>query len=110
VHWQCEVQAFGNFFESLRAMMEKFGDLQPGQPYVPALNKIIQEMIPALNSAEKFTDIVAAFDKNNPSTVVVTSEVAMMKILCDTYYQHRAFKGSVNEANEGPTNELGKAG
>ena len=54
VHWQCEVQAFGNFFESLRAMMEKFGDLQPGEPFLPALDQTIHEMIPELGRAEKF--------------------------------------------------------
>jgi hypothetical protein len=93
VHWQCEVQTFGNFFESLRAMMEKLGDLQPGQPYFPALQKVIAEMIPPLNNDGIFCDILAAFDRKNPSTVTVTlREVAKMKILCDTYYLHRALK------------------
>ena len=93
VHWQCEVQAFGNFFESLRAMMEKFGDLQAGEPFLPALRKVIAEMIPELSNTEKFPDIIVAFDKNDLSGVTVTlSEVAMIKILCDTYYQHRIFK------------------
>jgi len=106
VHWQCEVQAFGNFFESLRAMMEKFGDLQPGQPYLAALDKAIREMIPALNGEEKFPDILSAFDKKDPSGVIVTlSEVAMMKILCDTYYQHRTLKRVVKETSGGPAKE-----
>jgi AbiV family abortive infection protein len=99
VHWQCEMQAFGNFFESLRALMERFGDLQPGEPYLPVLDKIITEMIPELHKADKLMEILPAFDKRDPSGVIVTlSEVAMMKILCDTYYQHRVFREAVREA------------
>jgi len=50
--------------------------------------------------------LLAAFDKKKPSGVVVTlSEVAMMKILCDTYYQHRALKRTIKEATEAPAEE-----
>lgn len=102
VHWQCEVQAFGNFFESLRLLMETFSDLQPGQSYLAALDKFITATIPALNSAEKFLEILPAFDEKNVSGIVVTlSEVAMMKILCDSYYQHRTFKRARKEGDPG---------
>jgi AbiV family abortive infection protein len=36
VHWQCEAQSFGNFFESLRHMMAKNGDWTDGQLFGPS--------------------------------------------------------------------------
>jgi hypothetical protein len=33
IHWQCEVNVFGNFFECLKAMMEDAGDWKPGEKF-----------------------------------------------------------------------------
>ena len=46
IHWQCEVQSFGNFFESLRAMMEQHGDWQAGTPYELAFVRFLDEFFP----------------------------------------------------------------
>lgn len=93
VNWQCELQSFGNLFEGLLGFMEKFGDFKAGGDSLSAVERIIDEMIPSLRHYSKLVEILPAFAMRNPAGITVTlSEVAAMKILCDTYYQYRALK------------------
>lgn len=107
VHWQCELQAFGNFFESLVGMMGKFGDLTDGVDSGAVIERIIDELIPGLRQFSKLVEILPAFARGEPAGVTVTlSEVSAMKILCDTYYQHRALKRFAAESgaeSQGPS-------
>jgi len=98
VHWQCEMQAFGNFFEGLRAMTEKFGELQPGDSILPLFDEFTAEMMPELPNKAKLMEVVAAFERKAHASVVVTlQEVAFLKLICDTYYQHRILKHATKE-------------
>ena len=37
VHWQCESTVFGNFFQSIQAMMKKTGDWKVNEPLTESL-------------------------------------------------------------------------
>ena len=81
VHWQCEVQSFGNFFESLRHMMAKHGDWTEGQPFVPSSLKFIDELFPNLDEKERYAALIEAFDEKKLDGVAVTlKEVSFIKL------------------------------
>ena len=99
VHWQCEGQSFGNFFESLRHMMAKNGDWSEGQPFVPSFLKFIDELFPTFDEKERYTILTKAFDDKKLDGIAVTlKEVAFIKLFCDFYYMRRLSPPPVGEA------------
>jgi AbiV family abortive infection protein len=62
VHWQCEIQSFGNFFESLRHMMKKYGDWAEGQPFMPPFLKFIDALFPGFDEKDRYAAIIKAFE------------------------------------------------
>ena len=90
VHWQCEAQSFGNFFESLRHMMAKHGDWTEGQPFVPSFLKFVDELFPAFDEKDRYAALIKAFeDKKLDGITVTLKEVAFIKLFCDFYYMKR---------------------
>lgn len=90
VHWQCEVQAFGNFFKSLKAMMEELGEASTSEPFLPKLHGFLTETLPQMDEHEHFGAIFQAFETGDFAKVTVTSrDVAMMKTFCDAYFLNR---------------------
>jgi AbiV family abortive infection protein len=87
VHWQCEIQAFGEFFECLRAMMEESGDWTRGTPFEPSLLRFLDQLFPGMEEREHFAEISRHFEAKNFEGVVVTlKEVSIIKIFCDAYF------------------------
>ncbi len=96
VHWQCENQSFGNFFHSIKAMMEESGEWQVGTPFTDALMAYLSVAFPKMDERDHFAKIFDAFDRNEPGTVTVTlKEVSLMKVFCDTYYLHRVMPAAL---------------
>jgi hypothetical protein len=90
VHWQCELQSFGNFFESLRHMMAKHADWSEGQTFVPSFLKFIDELFPNFDEKERYAALIKAFDEKKLDGVIVTlKEVSFIKLFCDAYYIKR---------------------
>jgi AbiV family abortive infection protein len=90
VHWQCEGQSFGNFFESLRHMMARNGDWIEGQPFVPSFLKFIDELFPTFDQKERYASLIKAFEEKKLDGVTVTlKEVSFIKFFCDAYYMRR---------------------
>jgi AbiV family abortive infection protein len=92
VHWQCEMQSFGNFFQSLRAMMTEQGDWQSGTPFEPAFLKFLDSLFPKMDERERYAELCRAFDTEQLTGVVVTlKEVSFIKLFCDAYFlwKHR---------------------
>lgn len=87
VHWQCEVQSFGNFFQSLRAMMAEHKDWQQGTPFEPAILKLLDSLFPQLDERERYAELCRAFDSDQLTGIVVTlKEVSFIKLFCDAYF------------------------
>jgi len=87
VHWQCEVQAFGNFFESLRAMMAERGDWKPGDEFTPSFVRFLDELFPNIDERQRFADICRGFETEQRDNLKITlKEVSFIKLFCDAYF------------------------
>jgi AbiV family abortive infection protein len=86
IHWQCEVQSFGNFFECLRLMMEQHGDWKPGDPFEAAFIRFVDKLFPSFDEKDRYTALIRAFDANDLKSVKITlKEVSFIKLFCDAY-------------------------
>ena len=87
VHWQCEGQAFGNFFECLRAMMEENGDWMRNSPFEPSFLRFLDELFPQMEERERFAEVCRRFEAKNFDGLQITlKEVAFLKLFCDAYF------------------------
>lgn len=91
VHWQCESTVFGNFFESLRAMMSEVGDWKQGEPFEPMLQEYLRKLFPVGDEdIDTFIRIARAFEAKSPESVTVTlKEASFAKLFCDAYFMHK---------------------
>ncbi|KQY97178.1 hypothetical protein ASD45_20955 [Pseudolabrys sp. Root1462] len=90
VHWQCEVQAFGNFFECLRHMMAQQGDWREGKPFEGAFVRFIGELFPEFDETARYVELCRAFDANDATNAKITlKEVSFIKLFCDAYFLHK---------------------
>lgn len=93
VHWQCEVNVFGNFFECLKAMMEKAGDWKPGVNFQNAFLTFLDEMFPGMDERDKYAELAQRFETKKVEGAVITlKEAAFMKLFCDAYFMRNAKK------------------
>jgi len=87
VHWQCEVQAYGNFHESLKAMMKGFGDWAADTAFDIQFIKLIQEFFPSFDEIERYREICRRYESKNIVGLSVTlQEVSFMKLFCDSFF------------------------
>jgi AbiV family abortive infection protein len=87
VHWQCEVQAYGNFHESLKAMMKGFGDWSDGTAFDIQFIHFLRELFPSFDEIERYQEICKRYESKNSSGLVITlKEVSFMKLFCDSYF------------------------
>ena len=106
VHWQCEVQSFGNFFESLRAMMVQQTDWSEGTPFEPAFLKFLDALFPDMDDRARYAELARAFDEKKLEGVIITlKEVSFIKLFCDAYFlkthQAKALKELDQSVDEG---------
>lgn len=87
IHWQCESTAFGNFMESLKAMMEEAGDLKPETNFRDAVLRFLDDLFPGMDEREHIAELCARFESKNFDGVVVTlKDATFMKLFCDAYF------------------------
>lgn len=88
IHWQCESNIFGNFLESLKAMMSVVGDWQEGNPLKPVVAEFLDEVFPGLDEdRDRFLDLVGEFDARSGHELKVTlKEASFAKLFCDAYF------------------------
>ena len=104
VHWQCETNIFGNFFECLKAMMEEAGDLKLGTSFQEVLIRFVADMFPDLDERDHIAALCTRFDAKDLDGVVVTlKDATVMKLFCDAYFL-RAAKQKIQNRQR-PTNE-----
>jgi hypothetical protein len=97
VHWQCEVQAFGNFFECLRAMMQEKGDWKQNTPFDPSLVRFLSELFPQMDERDRFAEICRRFEaKESEGLAITLKEAAFMKLSCDAYFLTKIRNKAIN--------------
>jgi hypothetical protein len=99
VHWQCEIQSFGHFYESIRAMAQDVGGLKPGDAdFPPILRAFLLDLFPDM-VPEQYEHFGRIFDacatKEFTNVPVNLSDVAFMKIFCDSYFLTRVIPATV---------------
>jgi len=89
IHWQCELQAYGNFHESLKAMMTSVGDWGRESPFDAALTNLLHRFLPTMPAEQysRYITLARRFEANTAHEGEITlSDVGGIKILCDTYF------------------------
>ena len=87
IHWQCEIQAFGNFFKSLQAMMAEHGDWDATESFGPSFLRFLDELFPQMDERERYAEMCSGFEKNELEGMKITlKEVSFIKLFCDAYF------------------------
>lgn len=88
IHWQCEGQAFGNFYESLKAAMSLYGEWDGTTPFAERFFKHISDRFPNAEDSDRQKSLAEAYDKGAFEGVTVNlQDVAIVKTICDHYVQ-----------------------
>jgi AbiV family abortive infection protein len=87
IQWRCEGQAFGNFLESFKLLMEEASYLLPSEAKVDALRRFLGEKYPNLDRPDAFVDLFSNFERRLTSAVVKIDDVYLMKLLCETIFR-----------------------
>ncbi len=109
IHWQCEVQAFGNFLESLKAMMRSRGKWWENEEFVVRFTAFLDEMWPDLDERAKYMSLVEQFPKGDVHKMGVTlKEASFMKLFCDAFFLKHVRPNVLERLNR-PGGAKGKA-
>ena len=100
VHWQCEIQAFGNFYESLKAMMKDTGDWDGTSPFEVPMLKFLDEMFPGMEERDRFSELCKTFDARTAQSGAVTlKETSFIKLFCDAYFLRRVRPSALKDVD-----------
>jgi hypothetical protein len=89
VHWRCEIEIYGNFHESLKAMMAWVGDWSREGPFAQALSALLKRLVPDLADElyGRYIELGEAFERREPEGKAITlTDAASIKVLCDRYF------------------------
>lgn len=87
VHWQCEDNVFGNFFQSIREMMAEVGDWKRDTPFGPAIRAYIGEAFSSDEDIDQCLKLYETFDANATGPIAVNlKEASFAKAFCDAYF------------------------
>ncbi len=92
VHWRCEIQAYGNFHESLKAMVRFTGDWDGTTAFVAFFEEFLNRALPQLTPDQltRYVNLARAIETNaDPGDPFDLSDVAVIKIVCDHYFSGR---------------------
>jgi AbiV family abortive infection protein len=89
VHARFEGQAFGNFCQSLKGMMEITDYHNESEKVDQAFGRFLKEKYPPgleASEHEKFVGLIKAFEEQRPVTVKM-GDVYLIKLLCETFFR-----------------------
>lgn len=87
IHWQCEVNAFGNFLKSLQEMMISRGQWTRRASFAEPFRNFLDAMWPELDEGHKYVDLIQRFPRGNTHKLGITlKEASLMKLFCDAYF------------------------
>jgi AbiV family abortive infection protein len=89
IHWQCELQAYGNFNQCIKTAMAvyKYGDVT--ESFEDAFSKFLNNAAPTMPAEQHahFVALARAYEVGGPESGAVNlSDVGMLKVLCDSYF------------------------
>lgn len=87
VHWQCEINIFGNFQECLRNLMRESGEWDGKTEFIETFAKFLNERIPETDEDyPRLLRIASAIEGKNTEGIEVTlRDASFMKLFCDGY-------------------------
>lgn len=87
IHWQCEVQAFGNFLKSLQEMMKSTGAWTPKSDFAEMFGKFLDDLFPGFDEREHYMALVREFLRGGRKKPKIDlKEASFMKLFCDAYF------------------------
>tara|TARA_R110002020_G_scaffold47651_1_gene135543 strand:- start:2419 stop:3918 length:1500 start_codon:yes stop_codon:yes gene_type:complete len=87
IHWQCEILALGNFFSSLKAMMQENGTLEEVKTFPIAFQQFIDELFPQMDERARFLALCDHFEGGTlEETTITLKEVSFVKAFCDAFF------------------------
>jgi len=87
IHWQCEIQAFGNFLKSLQEMMKSKGTWDGKSQFADTFGKFLDELFPEFDEREHYVGMVRDFLRGARRKLRITlREASFMKLFCDAYF------------------------
>ncbi|MBS0296159.1 MAG: AbiV family abortive infection protein [Proteobacteria bacterium] len=87
VHWQCEIQALGNFMRCLRDLMLEHGDLQAEEGLKSPFLSFLDSIFADTDDRPHLATLCDHFDSDNWAGATVTlKDVSFFKFFCDTYF------------------------
>ncbi len=90
IHIQFELNAYEQFYKSLKAGMQAYGDLDKNQPIITSIGEYVNRNILVFNNVSKYLELGEQFEtKDNIPRGITLSEVGAIKILCDAYFLHK---------------------
>lgn len=88
IHWQCESNAYVNFYKALKTGMKVYEDCKKDEVFSQCLERWFSEL-----STDIKSDIEECFElgeqlegRQNPSKTITLEEVGKIKIFCDFYF------------------------
>ena len=98
IHWQCEIQAFGNFYESLKEMMKDASDWKPDAPFEDSMLRFLDEFFPGFDERDRFAELCRKFEKKEAKQGEVTlKEASFIKLFCDAYFMRTIQPAALKE-------------
>jgi len=87
IHWECQVQAFGNFFECLKGLMQATGRWSGSSAFPEMFAGFLDEMWPEFDERAKYLNLVERFPGDDPQSLGITlKEASFMKFYCDAFF------------------------
>lgn len=103
IHWQCESTVFGNFLESLKAMMIDADEWETGTPFEPCLLRFLDELFPQMEERDRFAEVCRLFEAKDVDKARITlKEASFMKLFCDAYFLRTIQPRALNERLDEP--------
>jgi AbiV family abortive infection protein len=89
IHWQCEVQAYGNFHHCLKTVMKIYGGWDGIEPFDEAFSRLLGEAAPEMpnEQSDRYATIARAYEANTPLSVSIDlADAGLIKVLCDRFF------------------------
>ncbi len=87
VHWQCEIQALGNFIFALKAWMEQTDECTVGDDFAAAFRVFFDEAWGQTDDRDRAVEIVAKFESDQRHTLTADlKDVALIKCFAEHYF------------------------
>lgn len=85
----CEIEIYGNFHESLKAMARRVGSWDGNGPFEDVMMTVLQQLAPEVQVEvrHRYLNLAVAFERHEPEGKNITlTDIAAIKALVDRYF------------------------